>query len=74
MVASAFSVSAYGMSAALNRFEKSASRVAETAGTGKDDIVSDFVEQIEARQAFEANAEVMKTAQSMTGRLLDLKA
>ncbi len=64
------------MQGAINgyaRFDKAASRTASDAAQGND-IVSDFVEQIEARQALSANISVVKAADAMTGRLLNIKA
>lgn len=62
-----------GVMNAMSRFDRSATQTAVNASTGKD-FVSDFVEQIEARTAFDASVSVIKTADEMTGRLLDLKA
>ena len=62
----------YGMTAASARFDRAATQTVKDVSEGKD-VVSDFVEQIEARTAFEANVSVIKTSNDMTGRLLDLK-
>ncbi len=39
-----------------------------------NDIVSDLVEQIDSRNAFQASINVVKTSDEMLGRLLDIKA
>ena len=41
---------------------------------GNGDLVSDFVQQIQAQAAFQASVSVIKTADQMTGRVLDVKA
>lgn len=71
-ITSLASTAAYGMKTAQVRFEKSAQKVAENAPA--TDLVSEFVDQLEARNAFAANMNVLKTADEITGRLLDLKA
>lgn len=55
------------------RFDRAAIQTVANASQGRD-VVSDFVEQMEARTAFEASVSVVKTSLDMTGRLLDLKA
>ena len=65
-----------GISGVMNataRFDRAAMQTVSNASQGRD-VVSDFVEQIEARTAFEASVSVVKTSLDMTGRLLDLKA
>ena len=62
-----------GVMSAMARFDRAAQQTVVNASTGKD-FVSDFVEQIEARTAFDASVSVIKTSAEMTGRLLDLKA
>lgn len=60
------SIAAAGMQNAANRFEASARR---TATGALDDRA---VEQIRAKQDFAANAAVVRTADEMTGTLLDI--
>ena len=65
-----------GISGVMNasaRFDRAAIQTVSNASQGRD-VVSDFVEQMEARTAFEASVSVVKTSLDMTGRLLDLKA
>ena len=76
----ALSIAATGMMAAASRLNASAQRVAaadvhaERAEDLKDpDYVAERVEQIGAATDFKANAAVIKTADQMTGALLDLK-
>ncbi len=70
---SAISTAISGVMDATNRFDKAASRTVRDASSG-DDLVSDFVQQIEARQALSANISVIKASNAMTGQLLDIKA
>jgi len=63
------SIAAAGMQNAANRFEASARR---TATGSLDDLAVEAVEQIRARQDFSANAAVARTADEMTGTLLDI--
>ncbi|MGX8273570.1 flagellar hook protein FlgE [Brevundimonas diminuta] len=66
---SPLSTAAAGMQAASARLEDSARRVA----TGRmDDYAVEAVEQIRARSDFSANAAVARTADEMTGTLLDI--
>jgi flagellar hook protein FlgE len=63
-----------GIQQALSRFDQSAQR---TARMGQDDSVDpakEVVNQIGAKEAFEANIKVMKVADDMLGALLDIKA
>ncbi|ESQ79884.1 hypothetical protein [Asticcacaulis sp. YBE204] len=71
----AFNTAAMGALNAAQRFDKAAVRsVSETATTsGARDVVSAFVEQKDARTAFEASLQVLKTSDEMTGRLLNIK-
>lgn len=68
------STARYGMMAATQRLNASASRVAGMAGDGGVDYASEAVTQIEAKQAFKANASVIKVADQMMQALLDLQA
>jgi hypothetical protein len=63
------SIAAAGMQNAANRFEASARR---TASGSPDDLAVEAVEQIRAKQDFSANAAVIRTADEMTGTLLDV--
>lgn len=76
----ALSISASGMMAAADRLSASAQRVAasdaqvEKAADSKAvDYVGERVAQIGAATDFKANAAVLKTADDMNKRLLDLK-
>lgn len=76
----ALAIAAAGMNAAANRLNASAQRVAaadtraEKVEDLKDvDYVKERTEQISASTDFSANAAVIKTADQMTGALLDLK-
>ena len=60
---------AAGMQNAANRFEASARR---TATGALDNLAVEAVEQIRAKQDFAANAAVARTADEMTGTLLDV--
>lgn len=62
-----------GVTAASARFDKAATSMVNDAAQGKD-IVSDLVEQIDSRNAFHASVNVVKAADEMMGRLLDIKA
>lgn len=65
----------YGLLAASRRFDASASRVARMGVEGENvDLASEVVEQISAKHQFSANLSVMRTAQDMTGELLDILA
>jgi flagellar hook protein FlgE len=70
---SAINTALSGATMALQRFDRAAVSTVQDASQGND-LVSDFVEQIDARTAFAASISVIKTADEMTGRLLDLKA
>lgn len=70
-----FSISAAGMGAAAGRLAASAQRVGADGGqTAKTDLAAERVEQISAKTDFSANAAVLRTADAMTGVLLDLLA
>jgi flagellar basal body rod protein FlgG len=65
----------YGMLAASRRFDASASRVARMGVEGQSvDLPAEVVEQITAQTAFAANAAVIRSAQDMAGKLLDVLA
>jgi flagellar basal body rod protein FlgG len=81
----AISIAASGMMAAADRLHASAQRVAasdasaeraQTLGPkngGDVDYVNERVQQIGAATDFKANAAVIRTADEMTGALLNLK-
>ena len=69
---SALSIGANGITAASARFDYSAAKTVDDTAQGKD-VVSDFVEQAQSRAAFEASISVVKTADQMTGVLLNMK-
>jgi flagellar hook protein FlgE len=68
------STARYGMMAASRSLESSASRVAGIAGDAGVDYAAEAVTQIEARQAFSANAGVIRIADKMWRSLLDLQS
>ena len=70
---SAINTAIQGALVANTRFEQSAQKTARDAIQGGD-VVSDFVGQIEARLALQANISVVKTVDDMTGKTLDIKA
>ncbi len=70
---SAINTAYNGLYSTKTRFNQAAVKTVQDSSDGKD-LLTDFVEQKEARAAFEANISVIKTADAMTGRLLDLKA
>ena len=67
----ALSIAAAGMTSAQNRFDNSARR---TATAPLENLVEETVECIQAKTAFSANAAVVRTADEMTGTLLDILA
>ena len=76
----AISIAAAGMMAAADRLSASAQRVAasdaqveKASDTKEVDYVGERVGQIGAATDFKANAAVIKTADEMNKRLLDLK-
>lgn len=69
MIASA--IAAGGIASAVARFEQSAVR---TARAPLDDLESEMVERIEAKADLSANIAVLRTADDMTGALLDILA
>jgi flagellar hook protein FlgE len=75
----ALNIAAAGMFAATDRLSASAQRTAawglEAGQTEqKIDLAHEAVEQISAKADFKANAAVAKTADEMTGALLDILA
>jgi flagellar basal body rod protein FlgC len=67
------SIARYGMMAATQRLDASASRVAGMASDSSVDYASEAVTQVEAKQAFSANVGVVKIADKMWQSLLDLQ-
>jgi hypothetical protein len=68
------STARYGMMAASRSLEASASRVATMAGGDSVDYATEAVGQIEAKQAFSANVDVVRIADEMWQSLLDLQS
>ena len=65
---------AAGMFAAADRLSASAQRTAASGqAESQVDLAHEAVEQISAKTDFKANAAVAKTADEMTGALLDMK-
>lgn len=63
----------YGLFAAARRFDSAVQRVAQMGETNSDtDLTSDVVDMVESKQAFCANAAVLRTADKMAGDLLDI--
>jgi flagellar hook protein FlgE len=78
MVVQVLNTAAAGMFAAADRLSASAQRTAawglEQSQTGqKIDLAHEAVEQVSAKTDFKANAAVARTADEMTGALLDMK-
>ena len=71
----AFSVAAAGLNAAASRLTASAERTAQWNATVSEstDLAKEVVEQVSAKTDFAANAAVLRTADQMTGALLNLK-
>ncbi len=79
MVVQVLNTAVAGMSAATSRFNASAQRTVswgvDKSEAGQDvDLGHEAVEQISAKTDFAANAAVIKTADEMTGALLDIIA
>jgi len=68
------STARYGMMAATQRLNASASRVAGMSGDSSVDYATEAVTQIEAKQSFKAGVAVIKVADQMMQALLDLQA
>jgi flagellar basal body rod protein FlgC len=66
-----FAIAAGGIAAATARFDASARR---TAAAPLDNLAEEMVERIESSVALKANVAVLKTADNMTGTLLDMLA
>ena len=75
----ALNIAAAGMFAATDRLSASAQRTAawgveQTQTEQKIDLAHEAVEQISAKTDFKANPAVARTADEMTGALLDIIA
>lgn len=69
------STARYGLLAASQKFEASATRVAGLGAEGSDtDLASEAVGQVEAKTAFKANISVIRIADSMWDSLLQLQS
>jgi flagellar basal body rod protein FlgC len=66
-----FAIAAGGIAAATARFDASARR---TAAAPLDNLETEIVDRIESEVALKANVAVLKTADRMTGSLLDMLA
>ncbi|MBU2134634.1 MAG: flagellar hook protein FlgE [Alphaproteobacteria bacterium] len=67
----AFAIAAGGIAAATARFDASARR---TAAAPLDNLETEIVDRLESEVALKANVAVLKTADDMTGTLLDMLA
>lgn len=67
----ALPIAAAGLLDAAGRFDASARR---TATEPLDNLVEEQVKRVQARTEFQANAAVIRTADAMTGTLLDMFA
>jgi flagellar hook protein FlgE len=64
-----------GLQKAFQSFEQSAERTARMGAPGADvDLGSEIVTQLQAKTAVSANIAVLRTADEMLGKLLDIKA
>ncbi|MFT4076326.1 MAG: flagellar basal body rod protein [Asticcacaulis sp.] len=70
---SAISTATSGMISASQRFDQAATNTVRDASNNQD-VLSDLVAQINSRNAFEANISVIKTADEMLGKVIDIKA
>jgi flagellar basal body rod protein FlgC len=70
----AIATAASGLQAAVSRLNASADRTARMGLSQDVDPVYESVERIEAGAAFKANVAVIRTADQMTGALLDILA
>ncbi|WP_339929828.1 flagellar hook protein FlgE [uncultured Brevundimonas sp.] len=67
----AFAIAAGGIATATDRFDASARR---TAAAPLDNLAEEIVERLQSEVALKANVAVLKTADDMTGTLLDMLA
>lgn len=63
-----------GLMAATQRLDASARRTASWGLESNVDLAAEAVEQVQAKVAFKANVAVIRTADQMTGLLLDMLA
>ncbi|MDB5468574.1 MAG: protein of unknown function domain protein [Caulobacter sp.] len=63
-----------GLMAATQRLDASARRTASWGLDSNVDLAKEVVEQVQAKTAFKANVAVIRTADEMTGVLLDMLA
>lgn len=61
----------YGMSSALDRFDRASARVAQSPS---GDLARDRVDQVTAERTFEANLSTVRTTDDLVGVLLDITA
>lgn len=78
MVVQVLNTAAAGMFAAADRLNASARRTVawgaeQNQAEDKIDLAHEAVEQVSAKTDFKANAAVIRTADEMTGALLDMK-
>lgn len=71
MTLSAIASATSGIASAMTRFDASASR---TAAAPLDNLAAEVIERITAETELKANVAVLRTADEMTGRLLDMLA
>ena len=64
-----FAIAAGGIAAATARFDASARR---TAAAPLDNLAGEMVERLQSEVALKAHVAVLKTADDMTGTLLDM--
>ena len=67
----ALTIAAAGLNDAASRFDASAAR---TAADPLNDLVKETVARVQAKVEVQANAAVIRTADEMTGTLLDMHA
>ena len=67
----AATIASAGIASAIARFDAGARR---TAQAPLDDLASETVERLQAATDLKANAAVLRTADAMTGALLDILA
>jgi flagellar hook-associated protein FlgK len=68
------STARYGMMAASRQLAQSANSVANLSGGDPGDYATEAVNQIEAKQSFKANVQVIKVADEMWNSLLSIQS
>jgi hypothetical protein len=63
-----------GLSAALQRFDRTAASIARAGTPGESDLVADLVTLRTEKIAVAASARVLRTADEMLGTVIDLLA